>query len=310
VLGGIAVLLVATEVALRLMLVPVEEGWPHRVDLVYRAPSPDAVLGDSHIFRGFNTQETFTNLGGGGSTVPSLEIVAHEYYRHRDPGRVILAASPQLFTRMRESEGTQQHDDYFTQNFGLPFHVYVFEPGIARSVSWLLDPGALLERIRDSRERKVPGNPTDAFLQRELLLRTPADDEAYTQRVVRRNRPLADLSASESFASYLRLLDFLMLRGASVCLVRTPVIETFEELTKDDPVYVEAHATLREIARERGIPYVDYRELGVRFRKQLFIDPDHLTAKGASLFSVRAIAACFGRSRSATRGGAADQFGQ
>ena len=49
-----------------------------------------------------------------------------------------------IFNPARESAGTQQHDEYFSQNFGLPFQLYVFERGIARRISWLLDPADLV----------------------------------------------------------------------------------------------------------------------------------------------------------------------
>ena len=293
VLLGIGAVLVATEVLLRWLVVPIEEGWPHRVDLVYRARGGDVVLGDSHMFRGFVTQDEFVNLAGGGSSGQALEIVAREYFRHREPGRVVVAASPQLFNPARESAGAQQHDEYFGQNFGLPWQLYVFERGIARRVSWLLDPAALVQRARQAQRRKRPGNPVDARLASDMAGLDEAGRLDRARSVVTKNRPVESLQDAAGFSAYRRMLSSLEARGARICLVRTPVISEFEELTREAPRFVAAHELLRGLADELSIPYVDYRELGFVFADELFIDPDHLTATGAERFSREVVRACF-----------------
>jgi len=293
VLVGIGFVLVATEVLLRWLVVPIEEGWPHRVDLVYRASGGDVVLGDSHMFRGFVTQDEFVNLAGGGSSGRALEIVAREYFRHREPGRVVVAASPQIFNPAREAAGAQQHDEYFGQNFGLPWQFYVFERGIARRVSWLLDPSALLQRARQAQRRKQPGNPIDARMASEMAGRDEAGRLELARGVVVKNRPVENLEDAAGFEAYRRMLSSLHVRGARLCLVRTPVISKYEELTREAPRFVAAHQRLRGLADELSIPYVDYRELGFAFGDGLFIDPDHMTATGADRFSRAVVRACF-----------------
>ena len=296
VLVGIGVVLAGTEVLLRWLVVPIDEGWPHRVDLDYQAEGGDVVLGDSHMFRGFVTQDEFVNLAGGGSSGRALEIVAREYFRHRDPGRVIVAASPQLFNPSRESAGAQQHDQYFGQNIGLPLQLYVFERGIARRVSWLLDPASLLKRARQAQRRKRPGNRVDAVLAGGMARLDEVERLEVARGIVAKNRPVEDLRDAGGFAAYRRMIESLGEQGAQLCLVRTAVIAAIEEITRDDARFVAAHRLLRGLADELSLPYVDYRELGVSFGDELFIDPDHLTATGADLFSRAVVAACFGPS--------------
>ena len=296
ILAMIVVSLAALEAALRLLVVPVEQGWPHRVDVVYHARNPDVVLGDSHFFRGFVTQDEFTNLAGGGSSPEALEIVAREYFRFVDPGRVIVAASPQLFTPARAAAGAQEHDQYFGQNhlpFRLPFHLYVFEPGIARTVSWLLDPMDLVHRAAQSRARRIPGNRPDAVLAHKMATMDAAALRAYTLRTVKKNRPVKDIAHSPAFAAYQHMLDFLIARGARVCMVRTAVTPLFEALTRDDPDFVGAHRLLRETAAARGLRYVDSRAVLPDLGREYFIDPDHLTATGSAKFSQAVIRACY-----------------
>ncbi len=294
---GVALTLLIAEILLRLFVVPLEQGWAHRVDLVYRAVGTDVVLGDSHTFRGFVTRDDFVNLSGGGSSTMANEIVAREYFRHREPGRVIVGASPQLFNRARERSGTQQHDEYFTQNFGLPFRLYIFEPGVARQIGELRDPLGLVARVREAHVRKQPANAFDAVLQYEMLQLEPDARDELAGKIVRKNRPLEDIRASESFAAYRRMLAFLIDRGADVCLVRTAVSPRVRALTAEDERFVDAHRALRDLAAELGTRYVDYRDLGIDFQDELFIDPDHLTATGGDFFAEAVIRSCFGEAR-------------
>ena len=292
--AGVVLFLVVMELLLRLLVVPVEQGWAHRVDLVYRAEGADVILGDSHTFRGFVTQDQFVNLSGGGSSAQANEIVAREYFRHRDPGRVIQGASPQFFNGVREVAGAQQHDQYFVWNWGLPFRPYVFEPGVARHVGELLDPADLLARAREARERKSPGNRFDFLLQREMLERGADAREVLAKRIVRKNRPVEAFRGSESWAAYRRTAEWLTLHGARLCMIRTALTPRVEQLSTEDPRHVEAHEALRALAREVGAQYVDYRDLGIDFGEEHFIDPDHLTASGAELFAAGMIRACYG----------------
>ena len=289
-LVGVVLALAVAEWALRALVVPLEEGWSHRVDLVYRGESGDVVLGDSHTFRGFVSQDDFVNLSAGGSSVPAMEVVAREYFRHREPGRVIVAADPQLFVSKRDSAGTQQHDEYFGQNLGLPFQLYVFEPGIARMLGELADPRTLRRRIAMAEARREPGNRLDASLQRKWLHGDRADQ---LRRIADRNRPMEDLPSTGSFAAYRRLIESMQARGARLCMLATPVAAAMEGIIDEDPPYRAARVALRALARDLEVPLVEPAALGVEFPDELFIDPDHLTATGAERFSSAAIAACF-----------------
>ena len=87
-----------------------EHRFANRVALIYHAELPDAVFGDSHLYRPFIDSERFANLARAGSSPHALEIVAREYFRHVDPGRVIVEASPQLFNKLMQTRTAQHHD--------------------------------------------------------------------------------------------------------------------------------------------------------------------------------------------------------
>ena len=150
-----------------------------------------------------------------------------------------------------------------------------------------------MQRARQAQRRKRPGNPVDARLASDMAGLDEAGRLDRARSVVTKNRPVESLQDAAGFSAYRRMLSSLEARGARICLVRTPVISEFEELTREAPRFVAAHELLRGLADELSIPYVDYRELGFVFADELFIDPDHLTATGAERFSREVVRACF-----------------
>ena len=291
--AGTVLALGLAEGLLRHYVIPIDDGRASRVALVYEAPLPDAVLGDSHLYRAFINSETFANLARAGSSPEALEIVAREYYRHRAPGRVIVEASPQLFNRALQEKHAQGHDAWFTQNVGLPLVLYVFEPGVSRELARMGDLEALRHAAEVARGRK---RTSGKIVEREAALRRALSDEERRQETRARiasNRPVAEVAASPGFVAYRRMLELLQARGARVCLARTPVTDLYLEMSRDDPAYREADAALRHLAGELAIPYVDFRDLGLDLAVDSFTNPDHLTTRAGGIYAARLEAACF-----------------
>ena len=293
ILIGVVIALTVTEVLLRLYVVPIENTRPNRVHMVYTGKQPDVILGDSHFYRGFITTSGYANLARGGSSPAALEIIAREYFRFREPGRVIVEASPQLFNRLMQNRGPQQHDEYFGQNVGLPFALYVFEPGIARYAGSLVDISELKRRAAVALNQRVGVSRFERRIQHERPRRPPERLRKRAAGRVRHDRPVDGIRESEGFAVYRRLLDFLKQRGAQVCMVRTPVDELFLELIADDESYREAQRALEETAREFGFRYVDFRDLPVKLVDRHFMNADHLGTEGAALFGPAVLRACY-----------------
>lgn len=295
--SGLLLGLLLAEIGLRALVVPIVDSRPNRVDLVYHASLPDAVLGDSHLYRPFINSERFANLARAGSSPHALEVVAREYFRHVEPGRVIVEASPQLFNRLMQTRKAQGHDAYFTQNIGLPFQLYVLEPGIARELASVWDVSGLLHKAKVARGRTKLDGP---IAQREAALRRALSDEerreATTARILS-NRPVSDVAASEGFAAYRRTLELLLSRGARVCLARTPVTELYLELSRAEPHHVAAEEALRALAGELGVRFVDFVDLDLPVAVDAFTNPDHVTTRTGELYATRLERACFERAR-------------
>ena len=294
---GLVAFLALSELALRLFVVPVIDSRANRVHLVYGATNPDVVLGDSHLYRPFINSERFANLARAGSSPQALEIVAREYFRSMAPGRVIVEASPQLFRELMERRKAQRHDEYFTHNFALPFHLYVFEPGISRELAALWDPAALRKATEDARGRR---HTAGIYVEREAARRRALgmdERRELTRSRLVSNRPVADVRSSHSFAAYRRTLEQLQARGAKLCLARTPVTDLFLQMSRNDSQYVAAEQVLRELADELGIRFVDYLDLELPLTVDAFTNPDHLTTRVGEIYAERLERACFGPSR-------------
>ena len=291
--AGLLLALVLAEFLLRTLVMPVVDSRANRVGLVYRAERPDAVLGDSHLYRPFINSERFENLARAGSSPHALEIVAREYFRHIEPGRVILEASPQLFNRLMQQRRAQHHDEYFSHNFGQPAFLHILEPGVSRELASIWDPRGLLRAAEVARGRE---KREGVYVERQAGLRralSAEDRRELTEARLRSNRPVSDVTGSEGFAAYARTLDFLLSRGARVCLARTPVTELYREMSQEDVAYLAAEQALRSVAEARGVRFVDYLDLDLPRRVDAFTNPDHLTTKTGELYAARLEQACF-----------------
>lgn len=303
VLGGAISALVVAEVLFRLFIVEFDGRWPSRVHLVYRAQNPDVVIGDSHLYRAFATQDEFADLSRGGTAPGALEIVAEEYFRHLEPGRVIVEAGPQLLRDEMQRGGTQGHERYFGQNrVGLPFVLYVFEPGVSLRARWLFEIPKVIRQTEYERKRKRPGNPIDAALSERMVTRSRQDVLEFTERVIDASRPISGVRESPAYMAYRRMLQRLRERGAEICMLVAPVSPLFERLTSRDVRYIEGSLALRELAVEQDIRYVNHSDLGLSFDATSFIDTDHLTASAAERFAPAAIRACFEQDSPTSRG--------
>jgi hypothetical protein len=293
VMAGTVITLVTVEALLRTYVVPIANTPPNRVHQVYTTKNPDVILGDSHLYYGMINAPDFANLAGGGSSPGTLEIIAREYFRFQDPGRVIVEASPQLFTGLLQKQGSQQHGDYFGQNVGLPFALYVLEPAIARHIGSLRDIQKLENRAKWAQSRKIVGSRSERKTRQTRAGYTPERRHKLASIRVSLSRPVGQIRESEVFAAYRRLLDLLKDRGAEVCMVRTPVNQLFLELIADDEGFQDTLKALKQSARERGFRYLDFRDLPVKLEETHFGNEDHLAAEGAAVFAPAVVEACF-----------------
>ena len=89
--------------------------------------------------------------------------------------------------------------------------------------------------------------------------------------------------ASKAAIAYQRAIEFLLERGAKVCLFRTPVTATYVATEKliADSRYEEFDRYIKELSRSLSVRFVDFRELPFEFDDSKFFNQDHMNDQAA-----------------------------
>lgn len=287
VLGSLLLLLGIGELIARLFIVPIPNTTPHRVNTIYTENKKNIAVGDSHIYYGFISSDYFLNLGQNGTTIPMMKIIVEQYFKYRNPGKVVIEAAPQLFSQFHFNTDTQNYELYFNQNYPFPIKAYIFEPGIGR---WLKKIKSLEDFGRILKEREK----AESYLTKKGRWKNKSFDER--TRLVRsriaNQTPYID-EAQEFIAKYNEMIEFLIERGADVCIVRTPVDETYLTNIEDNAPFSESIEVFKRISVKTGVHFVDFQELDYQFTLDKFLNQDHITAEASVEFSKLVNKYCF-----------------
>lgn len=285
VLGLIAItvaVLALAEVGLRLWVAPIKYTPANRTWLIYNATGNDVAVGDSHIASTFVAEPSFVNLGVGGAATGDMARTLEEYYRHRKPGRAIVLANAQLFSRPLKRA---DYSKFYRQNVGLPFQIYVFEPGIAAEVMKLRDiPALIAARKRAEQEAFTTGKWHLVAKDKRLAL---------TRKRLARQRPRVP-GREQIIATYRNMIAHLKTIGVRVCMLKTPLTPEYLAMAEQDQQFRWAWDFFRRTAAQFAVTYVDANALDVSYTNDLFFNMDHLAANGARKVAPKIIHACFG----------------
>ncbi len=89
------------------------------------------------------------------------------------------------------------------------------------------------------------------------------------------------------------MIKSLMQRGADVCILRTPVDETYLNLTSDKPDFIKSIKLFKSIAEKTTARYVDFQDLEYQFTLDKFLNQDHITPRASFDFSRQVNSAYF-----------------
>ena len=227
------------------------------------------------------------NLGRGGATIPVMKIVVEQYFKYQEPGKVIIEVSSQLFSEEYINNNTQGYENYFNQNYPFPIKVYLFEPGIG---SWIKDVKSLNDFTRLTEDR-IEGETHLTIIGKWQNL-SPEDRRVRTKKRIRRQEP--DINAAqEAIKTYKEMIEFLVKRGADVCMFRTPVDETYLKYIEGDTTFTKSLKIFQEISVEYGVPFVDFQDLKYDFSLDKFINQDHITPKASADIAPLVDNSCF-----------------
>ena len=289
IIGTVLLFLGIGEWVVRSFIVPVPSTTPYQVNLIYTKNNENVVIGDSHIYRAFIANEDYLNLGIGGTTIPMMKIVVEQYFKYLEPGKVIVEVSPQLLSDDYISRNTQGYEEYFNQNYPFPIKIYLFEPGIG---SWIENIKSFNDFTRLT-EDKIEG-------QEHLTIAGNWKNISPKARMTRtRNRvgkQVPDINAAQDvIKTYEEMIEFLVKRGAEVCMFRTPVDETYLGLIEDKPSFAEALEIFQKMSVEQDVRFVDFQDLNYDFSLDKFINQDHITPKASAEIAPLVANSCFAK---------------
>ena len=286
-IGTVLLFLGIGEWIVRSFIVPIPSTTPYQVDLIYTKNNRNVVVGDSHVYRAFIANDGYLNLGIGGATIPMMKIAVEQYFKYKEPGKVILEVAPQFFSGDYLRRNTQGYERYFNQNYPFPIKIYLFEPGIG---SWIKNIKSLNDFSRLTNDR-IEGeeNITLEGKWKDLSIR---DRRSRARNRIRKQEPIIN-DSQEVIKTYGEMIGFLLERGADVCMFRTPVDETYLRFTEDNPSFSESLKIFQKLSADYGVRFVDFQDLDYDFSLDKFINQDHITPKASAEIAPLVDNACF-----------------
>lgn len=282
-----AAFVMGTEVLIRVKVEPFSP-MNHYIAMFNSAEGTDVAFGDSVVMSGFSGQPGWLNMALGGDGLREIVAKVRLYYRHRQPGRVIVEVAPHhlsaKYLRPAEGDGFEKQlrplawwrlrvaEDVYRAGALSYWWRFLWGEPLNDSVTFEPD-GARLNWTRFTRfseaERRVGGSHTAAEL-----------------------RPLPNFRD----LAVLPLLDALLVdlkaRGARVCLVTYPAARPMSEAARSWPSYAEARAHIAAMAAARAVRYLDLFESAMP--DELFADGQHINGFGAKDNAALIVSRCFG----------------
>ncbi len=294
-LATTVVLLSASELLVRAKIEPQDDFVSH-VRLFNTSQATDAAFGDSHVARGFVPATGMINLAYPSEGIEHIDWKVRTYFANRSPGQIILQADPHLLAPYRLRNRLGDYPDRFTGSLGAengalrvrePRHranlvnywsSFATGGGEIRSRINILENGAILSPGDLSKE-------SDRWRTFQLRKRI-ASHRIHSTPVV-----------AQRLEVYSNLLDFLVERGASVCMVNFPLSQEYRSAMNADLKLAskrERDAVLSFFETEAlrtNARYVDLRDLSSDSSE--FRDVDHLNGRAATKYGPTIMQFCF-----------------
>ncbi|MCA6121822.1 hypothetical protein J6500_07900 [Bradyrhizobium sp. WSM 1704] len=248
----------------------------------------NVALGDSHAaaVSEFDAPD-FLNLGMGGTKIGQMSDRAHYYFTRVKPGEVIVEADPHLFADYRlDAPGSRIPESYSAR-------LVAFDERHRRFMTAYWEryfSGGLKPKFEVQHQIIAP-RTVQAIAALGPLPDMVTDFSGYMDYSVRLHTPVSDFRERAEARIYVELIDFLIARGATVCLMNYPVDRYYRERADRIAAFANVKAFYEEIAKQRGIRYVSFWS---RFEDQdMFQNADHVNEKGSRILAPEARKACF-----------------
>lgn len=286
----ILVFLVATEALLRIAVVPND----HRtfaLELLREGKTADAAFGDSQMLSTVTGIPGMLNLSFFGENTAIIDFRIKRFYAGRKPGRVILQATPNMFSDERERAtdsgwtrdyiaALQNESDSTLLTFSPHHRMYIKE-------YWLtfFDKGRFRLRGRIMAD--------GAYFDPKPVAETMASDE-FQRKIVSRvaqQRPRPTWQETVSYRYYVESLKFLAKHVEAACLVTTPFPPSYRKEAARFPEFLAVRHHFDDLARRFRFGRVDLWE--ALDDDASFADTDHLLMEPAREISQQIQRECF-----------------
>ena len=270
-----------------------------------------AVLGDSHV--GLEQlMPGYAFLGQPGQQPAELLLLVHYLYDRTPPHRVILEASPQWYGWYNWDREPLLTADSLPPNL-LGFRPLILSRVYSRALAdnlladGMAAAGAIVARAHAEVLKPNPQEIGQAAAEWATAASAagtrfdwssfPADKRRLltTSRVYDQN-PVKDFETSEAATAYRKAIEFLIERGAQVCLFRTPVTADYlatEKLIADSR-YEEFDRYIEKLAQSLSVRFIDFRQLPFEFDDSKFYNQDHMRFQAAIAVWPMVARSCFG----------------
>jgi hypothetical protein len=273
--------------------------------------APQSVLGDSQV--GLAQQMLdYTFLGQPGQQPAELLLLVHYLYDRSPPRRVILQASQQWFGWYHWDRRPLLTAGAIPPNL-LGFHPLILSQVYSRALAdslvedGMAAAGEIIGRAHAAVPRPSAQEVGQAAAEWEAAV-SGLDTRFHwsnfssdkrqlltTSRVYDQN-PVEHFETSEAERAYRSAIEFLIERGAQVCLFHTPVTADYLATEKqiEDGRYEEFDRYIEGVAKSLSVRLVDFRQLPFEFDDSKFYNQDHMNDQAASVVWPLVAKSCFG----------------
>jgi hypothetical protein len=307
--------LAASEWMLRTFVLPYDS-FEYIAKRLRETTNPDAAFGDSHVAAvSTYDRDGIANLGIGATTIRRIASRVEYYYTKIKPGKVIIQADPHLFAEYRlEAQGAYIPESYaqgrlrvfderhrrfmfeYWKKFIKQGGLHVREEAGRPDQLWRTMAAKEATKEKEAVKSGSSQKDGETLKPGPLNANDPkivAEFEAFMDWEVGVHTPVIDFRRRDEARIYAQMLDFLIARGATACLVNYPVDLNYRKRADKIPLFAEVRDFYKELAAQRHIRYVSFWS---RFDDpSMYQNTDHVNRKGSSILSREARDACFGK---------------
>jgi hypothetical protein len=253
------------------------------------ADPTNGVFGDSHVLW-VSYIPGFSFFGTAGQLPSELKTIVKYLYESTPPRKVILEADPQWVGNYHVNQlNFFTRENLISRRLPLLLTSAFYYKTLASNIASTVGNSILNLTTRPA--QMLPGatpqpNTAEGRWYQQFgkpgfnwSVMSQADRAELTAKRVQNQNPIDGFQTSRYAVDLLDAVNFLALKGAEVCLFRTPVTDDYLTETKSTPHsnYGAYESFIKRFADEHHMKYIDFRDLPYTFSDQKFLNPDHMS---------------------------------